>query len=215
MYLCKFKIYGSMLKKYRIIYLIFSFFLLSEWSCGQVLDSVQLSKQPLLTSFAAADTLPAEKVFRLSFKRKLPADFNEKILKYTYLQELHLKSMRLKEIPQAVWSLRNLTVLDVSNNKLTVISDSLGELLNLERLIINQNNISKLPKQISQLTHLHYIDMFSTLISDFPAEISLLENSLKEIDMRIILMNDAEKSRLQNYLPKTKFLFSRSCNCKW
>jgi Leucine-rich repeat (LRR) protein len=180
-----------------------------------MLDSAQLSKYPLLTSFTVADTLPAEKVLRLSFKRKLPADFNDKIVKYKYLQELHLKSMRLKAIPQTVWSLHNLTVLDVSNNKLTEISDSLGELLYLERLIINRNDIAALPKQISQLTHLRYIDMFSTQIADFPPEISLLENTLKEIDMRIILMNDSEKQRLQNYLPKTKFLFSRSCNCKW
>jgi hypothetical protein len=85
----------------------------------------------------------------------------------------------------------------------------------LERLIINRNDISALPKEISLLTHLYYIDMFSTLIADFPAEIRSLENSLKEIDMRVILMTDEEKSRLQSYLPKTKFLFSYSCNCKF
>jgi len=203
-----------MFKKHRFIYLIFTFFLLLEWSYVQVLDSAQLSKYPVFTSFAAVDTLLAEEVLRLSFKRKLPADFNEKILKYKYLQELHLKNMRLKEIPQSVWSLSYLTVLDVSNNKLTAISERLGELLYLERLIINRNNIAQLPKQISQLAHLRYIDMFSTLIVDFPAEISLLENSLKEIDMRVIRMNDAEKLHLQAYLPKTKFLFSNSCNCK-
>jgi len=204
-----------MFKKHRFIYLTFCFFLLSEWSCGQVLDSAQLSKYPLFTSFAAVDTLSAEEVFRLSFKQKLPADFDEKIVKYKYLQELHLKNMRLKEIPQAVWNLNNLTVLDVSNNKLTAISERLGELLYLERLIINRNDIANLPKQIAQLTNLRYIDMFSTLIVDFPAEISLLENSLKEIDMRVIRMNDAEKRHLQTYLPKTKYLFSNSCNCKY
>ena len=203
-----------MFKRNRFIYLIFSLFLFSKWSCGQVLDSARLSKYPLFTSFSAVDMLPAEEVLRLSFKRKLPADFNEKIVKYNYLQELHLKSMRLKAIPQTVWYLSNLTVLDVSNNKLTVISEQLGELLYLERLIINRNDISELPKEISQLTHLRYIDLFSTLIVDFPAEISLLENSLKEIDMRIIRMNDAEKLHLQRYLPKTKFLFSNSCNCR-
>ena len=192
---------------------IFSLFLCLQWGYGQTLDSVQLSKQPLFTSFAAVDTLLVEDILRLSFKRKLPADFNEKIVKYKYLQELHLKSMRLKEVPQAVWSLSNLTVLDLSNNKLNALSDQLGELLYLEHLIINRNDLSELPKQISRLTHLCYIDMFSTLIVDFPEEISLLQNSLKEIDMRVIRMNDAEKLHLQNYLPKTKFLFSNSCGC--
>jgi len=201
------------MKKVSSIIVIASICLLSA-AYGQVLDSARLSKYPVLTSFAVADTLDTEEVLRLSFKRKLPADFNEKILKYKYLQELHLKNMRLKEIPQNVWNLKYLTVLDVSNNKLTAISDRLGELLYLERLIINRNDISALPKQISQLTNLYYIDMFSTLIVDFPAEISLLENTLKVIDMRIIRMNNEEKWNLQNYLPKTKFLFSHSCNCK-
>jgi len=203
-----------MLKKYSLIYLIFSLLLTSEWTYGQVLNSQELSKEPLFTSFTAVDTLPVEDVLRLSFKRKLPADFNEKIVKYNYLQELHLKNMRLKNIPTAVWSLSNLTVLDLSNNKLKSISDCIGELHSLERLIIYQNDIYELPKQISQLTNLHYISMFSTLVVDFPQEISLLENSLKEIDMRGIRLEDAEKQQLQNYLPKTKFLFSNYCNCK-
>jgi len=199
----------------KTILLIFSIFLFPQWSCGQVLDSAQLSKYPMFTSFAAVDALPMEKVLRLSFKRKLPADFNEKIVKYKCLQELHLKSMRLKEVPQAVWSLSNLTVLDLSNNKLYAISERLGELLYLERLIINRNDLSELPKQIAQLTHLRYIDMFSTQIVDFPPEIGSLQNSLKEIDMRVIRMSDAEKLHLQSYLPKTKFWFSNTCNCKY
>ncbi|MCL2131570.1 MAG: hypothetical protein FWH36_03825 [Lentimicrobiaceae bacterium] len=203
-----------MYKNFRCIYLIISLFLFSKWTYGQVLDSARLSQYPVFTSFAAADTVPADEVLRLAFKRKLPADFNEKILKYKYLQELRLKSMRLKAVPQTVWSLNYLTVLDLSNNKLTEISDSLGNLLYLERLIINRNDIAELPKQISRLVHLQYIDMFNTQIADFPEEISVLRHSLKEIDMRIIRMNDEEKSRLQNYLPDTKFLFSNSCGCK-
>ena len=198
----------------RTMPFVFSILLFPQWSSGQVLDSVQLSKYPVFTSFAAADAVPAEEVLRLSFKRKLPADFNEKIVKYKYLQEIHLKSMRLKEVPQSVWSLQHLTVLDLSNNKLCAISARLGELLYLERLIINRNDISELPKQIAALTHLRYIDMFSTQIVDFPPEISLLQNTLKEIDMRVIRMSDAEKQHLQSYLPETKFWFSYSCNCK-
>ena len=196
-----------------LFFLLFCFCLFPQRGSGQVLDSVQLSEYPVYKSFAVADSLPIEEVLRLSFKRKLPADFNEKILKYKYLQELHLKSMRLKEVPQAVWSLSNLTVLDLSNNKLYALSERLGELIYLERLIINRNNIYELPKQIAQLTHLRYIDMFSTLIVDFPQEISALQNSLKEIDMRVIRMSDAEKSQLKSYLPNTKFWFSNSCNC--
>ena len=196
------------------IFLIFSLFLFPQWNYGQVLDSDQLSKNPVYKSFEAVEALPVEEVLRLSFKRKLPTDFNEKIVKYNYLQELRLKNMRLKEVPQAVWSLSNLTVLDLSNNKLRSLSEHLGELHHLERLIINRNDLYELPKQIAQLTQLRYIDLFSTLIVDFPSEISQLQHSLKEIDMRVIRMSDAEKLHLQAYLPDTKFWFSNSCGCK-
>ena len=198
----------------RFIFLIFSLLLFSQTVYGQSWHLVQQKEYPLFTSFSAVDTLPIEEVRRLSFKRRLPADFNEKILKYKYLQELHLKNMKLKNVPSSVWSLTNLVILDLSNNKLKSISDSLGELVNLEYLIINWNEFYELPKQISKLTNLQYISMFSTYVTDFPAEISVLQNSLKGVDMRGIRLEDEEKSNLQRYLPDTKFLFSNYCNCK-
>ncbi len=195
--------------------LLFSFCLCSvSFSYGQLQDSSQLQNQTLYTSFEQANLVPADSVYRFSFKRKLPDDFEEKIVRYPNLQELHLNSMRLKKVPDAVWSLDNLTVLDLSNNKLDSLSYKIKNLIHLERLIVNRNYLLSLPVEIAQLLQLSYLDLWSNLIIEFPTEINLLENSLKTVDMRVINIGDEYRELLQATLPKTKFLFSRSCNCK-
>ena len=181
---------------------------------GQRLDSLQLQNQILFTSFEQANTVSVDSVYRLSFKRKLPDNFVEKIEQYPNLQELCLKNMRLKKVPEVVWRLKNLTVLDLSNNHLDSLSPQIKNLVYLENLILNRNYLLALPAEISLLSHLYYLDLWSNLIIEFPKEITKLEGSLKTVDMRVINMNDKNKERLQALLPNTKFLFSQSCNCK-
>jgi len=182
--------------------------------CGQTLDSLQLQNQTLFTSFEAANTVSKDSVYRLSFKRKLPDDFAQKIVQYPNLQELHLKSMRLKTVPDIVWTLENLTVLDMSNNRLDSLPYQIKNLVYLESLTLNRNYILSLPADISHLSRLSYLDLWSNLIIEFPAEITQLENTLKTIDMRVINMRDEYKEQLRLLLPNTIFLFSNSCNCK-
>ena len=198
---------------YRLLlFSILCFFTASSF--GQLLDSAQLEKQTLFYSFKQADTADVNHVFRLAFKRNLPDSFQQKIVQYPNLQELHLNRMKLKEIPEIIWSLENLTILDLSNNKLENIPAGIGKLPNLEQLILNRNYILSLPPEMAKLPHLYYLDLWSNLIIEFPPEINALQNSLKTIDMRVINMNDEHKELLQSLLPNTKFYFSKSCNCK-
>ena len=181
---------------------------------GQSLDSLQLQNQTLFTSFEKANTVSADSVYRLFFKRKLPDNFEQKISQYPNLQELHLKSMKLKKVPYVVWTLENLTVLDMSNNRLDSLSYQIKNLIYLERLILNRNYLLTLPAEISHLSRLVYLDLWSNLIIEFPQEISKLEHTLKTVDMRVINMHDGYKEQLQETLPNTKFLFSKTCDCK-
>ncbi len=183
-------------------------------SFGQLLDSAGLEEQTLFYSFEQADTVNPDLVYRLAFKGKLPDNFRQKIVQYPNLQELHLNRIKLKEIPEIVFLLENLTILDLSNNKLENISPRIGDLHNLERLILNRNYILSLPAEIGNLSELYYLDLWSNLIIEFPQEIKALQHSLKTIDMRVINMNDEHKELLQLLLPDTKFFFSKSCNCK-
>ena len=199
------------MQKY-ILFLLFFYCFFSGF--GQTLDSATLENQPIYYSFEHADTVGVSNVYRLVFKRNLPNDFQQKITQYPNLQELRLNRMKLKQIPEVVWSLYNLTILDLSNNKIEQIPPQIGQLQHLEKLILNRNYIQFLPVEIATLFKLQYLDLWSNLIIEFPHEISVLENSLKIVDMRVISMNDEHKELLQIFLPKTKFLFTKSCNCK-
>ncbi len=46
-----------------------------------------------------------------------------------------------------------------------------------------------------------------------PPEIESLSETLKEIDMRVILMSPEEHKKIKELLPQTKIHFSKSCNC--
>ena len=180
----------------------------------QMLDSLALSQQPIFV-WEQIDTISnKENVFRLKIKRKMPDNFDSLILTFPNLQELTMQNMRLKTIPQTVFLLTNLTILNVENNKIEELPAEIGNLYHLERLILNRNYIAFLPKEIALLKNLTYLDMWSNNIIELPEEISALTETLKIIDMRVILMSDERKILMQALLPKTEFLFSKSCNCK-
>jgi Leucine-rich repeat (LRR) protein len=199
---------------YGKIALLTIFFSSSFVSFGQLLDDSELQNKTLFTSFEKANAVSADSVYRLSIKRKIPENFAQQILQYPHLQELHLTGMRLKEVPEVVWTLTHLTILDLSNNRLDSLSYKIGNLIHLQKLILNRNYLYALPVEIIHLSDLFFLDLWSNLIIEFPKEITVLGASLKTVDMRVISIGDEYKEQLQSLLPETKFLFSKYCNCK-
>ncbi|MDR1878696.1 MAG: leucine-rich repeat domain-containing protein [Bacteroidales bacterium] len=202
--------------KFTTVKILFCFFcLFSFFSAHGQIDTNKLQEFPIFFSFEAAAAIPSDSVFRLSFKRKLPADFGQKIMRYPHLQELHLTGMRLKKVPDEIWSLTDLIILDLSNNRLDSLPHQVGNLIHLQQLILNRNYLASLPTAIARLSQLSYLDLWSNLIVEFPPEIQVLKSSLKTVDMRVINIHDVYREVLQATLPETKFLFSKSCNCKY
>ncbi|KAG0795528.1 hypothetical protein G6F22_005095 [Rhizopus arrhizus] len=75
-------------------------------------------------------------------------------------------------IPDQLYSLTGLQILDLSNNRLTgQISSSIGNLVNLERLNLGHNSLTGLiPDQISQLTKLQSLSLnYNLLNGQFPS----------------------------------------------
>ncbi|KAL9322297.1 hypothetical protein ACSQ67_010350 [Phaseolus vulgaris] len=68
-----------------------------------------------------------------------------------YLQELHLRRMRLSEVPSDIVGLHQLRVLDLSQNSLQSIPVGLKNLTSLEELDLSDNNISVLPPELGLL----------------------------------------------------------------
>lgn len=179
---------------------------------AQPLDSATLATKPVFTSLNEALKTP-ELVYRLNLRKQKLKTVPIEIAKFSNLQELNLSKNKITQLPAAIENLSNLEYLDVSVNELTSIPNEIGQCLYLKRLILNRNLIEELPSTIGKLKSLEYIDLWSNSIIEFPEAINQLSETLKEVDLRVINMNDERQEAIRALLPKTTIHFSRSCNC--
>lgn len=194
------------------IFIIIGFLLQFFSSNAQLLSPNQLEQQPVYTSISEALKNPL-KVYRLDLsKQKLHTIPKEVFVLYN-LQELNLAKNKIQSIPQEISSLVNLQKLNVSRNDLVELPATIGFLTNLTELVANQNDIYKLPKEIGNLTNLEKLDLWSTAIDVFPEEISKLKETLKTLDLRVVLINENKQKVIVGLLPTTNIYFSKSCNC--
>ncbi|HRN42220.1 MAG TPA: hypothetical protein PK649_09130, partial [Vicingus sp.] len=99
------------------------------------------------------------------------------------------------------------------DNKITTIPAEIGTLVYLKKFSAYETEISTLPPEIGKLKELSVLDIWGTNVASFPDEIEQLKETLKEIDMRVIMMSNAEHQKIKDLLPLTKIHFSKSCNC--
>lgn len=153
------------------------------------------------------------KVYKLSLKKMKLNELPEEIYNFKNLQTLDASRNKLIYFPRKISVFPYLQELNFSNNKIPSIPEELGLLTELKTLILNQNELTSLPSEISNLKKLTFLDVWGNDIGFLPAEIELLSGSLKEIDMRVILMSPEEHKKIKELLPETKIHFSKSCNC--
>ena len=180
---------------------------------AQLLSKERLAAQKVYTSINDAMVNP-EKVYRLDLtKQKLKAVPME-VFKLYNLQELILAKNKIQELPPEIGTLTNLEKLNLEKNELTVLPPTIGNLTNLKELIVNRNEIYKLPPEIGNLVNLAKLDMWSNEIDEFPEEISKLKDTLKYLDLRVILINLDKQKKIIELLPNTYIYFNKSCNCR-
>ncbi|XWS11065.1 hypothetical protein CRYUN_Cryun38cG0051600 [Craigia yunnanensis] len=69
----------------------------------------------------------------------------------SHLKELYLRRMQLQEVPSEIISLRQVQMLDLSQNSLQSIPEGLKSLTSLTELDLSDNNISALPPELGLL----------------------------------------------------------------
>ena len=105
------------------------------------------------------------------------------------LEELDLSSYeadrqeKLWEIPEEVFELTSLKVLNLSHNQLSYLPESIGNLANLTTLNLSGNQILNLPKSISELANLTILDLSENKLSSLPNFLGNLAN-LTNLDLR-------------------------------
>lgn len=199
--------------KYLISISIFISLLLSVAQIkGQTLALSDLDTLPLL-SLEEAKKLPPSEVYRLSLKKEKLTELPKEIFLFENLQELNLTKNKIYYFPKNLDQFKYLQILNFSNNRLATIPKEIGNLTNLKKLILNQNSFAYLPEEIGALKKLELLDLWGNEISHLPDEIVELRSTLKELDMRVILMSNQEHQNIKALLPETKIHFSKSCNC--
>ena len=82
----------------------------------------------------------------------------------------------MKNLPPEIKELKNLTILDISDNQLTSLPPEITELKNLTELYIFDNQLTSLPPEITELKNLTTLDISDNQLTSLPPEISELKN---------------------------------------
>ncbi|KAF2075746.1 hypothetical protein CYY_002928 [Polysphondylium violaceum] len=112
------------------------------------------------------------------------------------LKELYLDHNCINNVPANVFrELKNLSILDLSNNQLSSIPIEVSELKELKVLNLSHNNLTNLPNEIGQLVKLTHLDIGFNFIETINTEaISNLVN------LRILMMQRNYFNRLPTSL---------------
>lgn len=194
------------------LFLLFLLFL-SNRSAAQanLLDSLTLDTLTGFTSLEEALKHP-EQVIKLELRKKKLKAFPPEIFQFTNLQYLDLSKNNITEIPAGIEALRSLQYFTIARNNLVEFPAEIGELKNLYYLNANQNDLVAITPHIGKLEKLKNFDLWSNDLERFPDELQNLK-SLKLLDLRVIMIPDAEQARIQALLPATKIYFSPYCKC--
>ncbi|MDQ3108636.1 MAG: leucine-rich repeat domain-containing protein [Bacteroidota bacterium] len=177
-----------------------------------LLDSVSLDTMIGFTDLAEAMKHP-EKVTKLTLRKMKLKQFPKEIWSFPNLQYLDLSKNQITEFPDTLSQLKNLQVLHLSKNKIEGLPREIGDLQNLVILDINNNELTMLPPQIGKLKKLKYLDLWNNSISIFPEELNGIAETLKVLDLRVILINYDAQDRIRKLLPKTTIYMDAPCHC--
>ena len=90
------------------------------------------------------------------------------------ITNLNLSNNKLTKLPVEIGQLTQLTILNLSYNNLTHLPVEIGQLTQLTTLIIYGNNLTQLPVEIGQLTQLTTLIIYVNNLTQLPVEIGQL-----------------------------------------
>ena len=111
----------------------------------------------------------------------------------------------IRQLPESVGRLKQLTLLDLSGNMLTELPESLGNATALTRLFLDRNRLTRLPQSIGQLVQLDHLTLTRNSLESVPSGLGKLRNlqllDLSENSLQVLPANGAmdsiQEARLQ------------------
>lgn len=100
------------------------------------------------------------------------------------LEELHLTSTRINNLPPQLFYCQGLKILHANNNNIELIPEAVGTLRQLQQLNLNRNYISSVPESIKSCKHLTHLDLSCNTLQRLPDAITSL------ISLQELLLNE-------------------------
>lgn len=154
----------------------------------------------------------ADDVFHLRLKIR-NGEIPEEIFALQNLEVLELKKGKIETLPEGFAQLKNLRKLDLSSNQITWFPAVLLEMHWLEELRLGKNPLQRVPDEIHRMESLRVLDLWSTQVNRLPVSVAEM-NSLTTLDLRMIEISREEQDYFQEQMPRVKFYFSEPCNCR-
>jgi len=90
---------------------------------------------------------------------------------------MDLSGQKLTKLPESLFGMSDLEVLDISDNNLTgALPSQIGQLKNLMKLDASNNQMTGIPAEVGQLSKLQELNYSNNLITGLPNEIANLKN---------------------------------------
>ena len=109
------------------------------------------------------------------------AEYIEAFSKNT--QAIYFQKKRLLQLPDTMFTLKNLKIISVRGNRILKLSPQIGQLINLTHLDLFSNCLIYLPKEIGRLKNLIILNIANNFLKKLPQEIKFFKK-LKSLNLQ-------------------------------
>ena len=141
--------------------------------CGLAINTNNQSKpaeSPTDKIGSENNVVPNQK--KLDLSNQGLTKISQDVFKKTYLEELNVSGNKLTgTLPAEIRQLKNLRILNVSNNQMTGVPAEIGQLQNLQILDLSNNQLTGLPNELGNLKNLQILNLSGNSYSTQDLEI--------------------------------------------
>jgi len=141
--------------------------------------SNSINTEPAINNNSPTPAVQTDKILDLSHKNLTKVDIS--IFDKTNLTELNVSYNQLTgALPSQIGKLKNLKVLNASNNQMTGVPAEVGQLNNLEILDLSNNQLTGLPNELANLKNLKTLNLSGNQYSE--QDLNGIRNSLPNVN---------------------------------
>lgn len=163
------------------------------------------------TSIEEATAVHPDSVFRLDLSKKKYRTVPAEIYQFKNLTDLNLSQNKLVSLPDEFY-FPKLEVLNLEKNDLDTFSNAICQNISLKQLYMGKNDVAIVPECIGSLTELVIFDIWFNPIAELPMSLTELKK-LRHLDLRGVTFSNDFQKKWTKLLPWVKIEFDLGCDC--